>query len=110
MKFLFTALLLAGGFAFAEEADAARAELDRVRAAMESGAFSTAHRLAAKVQTFYYRNPEAMAEALFYEALLDSREGGSPADISALAELKELYPDSEWCRKALEQLDQNAGD
>ncbi|QHI70764.1 hypothetical protein [Tichowtungia aerotolerans] len=110
MKMLVAMVLFAGFSVFADEADKARVELDKVRAAVEAGHFSEARKHAATVQAFYYRLPEAAAEALYYEALLDFKAGGSRAGVSALTELKACYSGSIWCLKARDELEKDAGE
>ena len=95
---------LTGLAARAAELPDARAELLKARTALEGGRFSEALQHTARVQTFYYRDEEAVASALYYEALIDHKKGGSTATVSALTELETLCPNSEWCRKALKEL------
>lgn len=109
MKGLMVAsVLLVFGTVWADEVSGPQAMLEQFRSALEAGRLSEAHRLVADVQALYYRQPETMAEALYCEVLLDQREGGPRADVSALAELQAFYPDSEWCRKAVEHVKRDA--
>jgi predicted Zn-dependent protease len=104
VKTLSTICLLLGAAVCSAETGGAEAELQQARAALDAGRFSDAFRHAARVQAFYYRDAEAMAAALYCEAQAELQTGGSRAGVSALTELKTLYPDSQWCQKALAEL------
>lgn len=101
MKAWITAFLVLTSAGYAAEVTGAQAELLLARTALEEGRFAEAFQHAARVQVFYYRDAEAVATALYYEALANHKTGGLSANVSALTELKTLYPNSEWCRKAI---------
>ncbi len=104
MKTLSAICVLLAAAVCSAESGGAEAELRQARAALDAGRFSEAFEHAARVQAFHYRDAEAMAEALYCEAQAEHRTGGSRAGVSALTELKTLYPDSAWCQKALAEL------
>jgi len=84
----------------AVELTGAQAELNEARTALDEGRFRDVFEHAGRVQVLYYRDADAVAEALYYEALANYKTGGLTARVSALAELEALYSDSIWCRKA----------
>lgn len=110
MKRLITVVFLFAAAAYSEEVTGAKAELLQARTALEAGEFNKAFEHAARVQVFYYRDADTMAAALYVEALVDYKTGGPRAKVSALTELKALYPDSTWCRKAVEEIEQTEPD
>ena len=105
MKYWIPVVLMLAAVAHSAEVTGAQAELLQARTALEAGQFREALQHAARVQAFYYRDAEVLAAALYYEAAVDHKTGVSRATVSALTELKTLYPDSAWCRKAVEELE-----
>lgn len=88
--------------------EGAKELLLKARAAMGAEQFSAARRHVARVQAFHYRNGEAVAEALYLAAQMDWKTGVPESDVSAFAELKKLFPDSMWCRKAIAEFKKEA--
>ena len=84
----------------AEERAGASAELQRAKEALNVGRYTEARKCLARIQAFYYRDAELMPEALYYEAWIDDRLGGTKAKVSALEELCALYSSSPWSMKA----------
>ena len=105
MKYWIPVVLMLAAVAHSAEVTGAKAELLQARTALEAGRFKEALQYTARVQVFYYRDAEAMAAALYVEAAVDRKTGDSRATVSALTELKTLYPDSMWCRKAIEEFE-----
>ena len=105
MKKLIAVFLMLTSAVYAAEVAGAQAELLLAETALKEGRFDEAYQHAARVQVFYYRDAEAVAAALYWEALADFKTGGSRAEVSALTELKTLYPDSLWCRKAIDEIE-----
>ncbi len=103
LKRVAAAVLLIACFTEAGELDDAPDELVRAAEAVDQGRLKDARVLLARVQAFGYRS-EWMAAALYYEALADSKSGGSTARVSALDELAAFYPDSSWARRAADEL------
>jgi hypothetical protein len=79
-------------------------ELVLARLAMEKESYPEALRHLARVQALHYREVEWLPVALYYEALIDVRMGAEEKKVSALDELKTLYPASTWCRRAEKEL------
>ena len=82
------------------ELSGAPVELIHARIALAREDVRSALRHLAKLQVVHYRDESVRPAALYYEALIDGRTGGTNKTVSALNELRALYPDSEWCRRA----------
>lgn len=102
MRCIAATVVLSACMASAQELDGAPDELVRAEAAVAQGHFKEARLLLARVQVFECRT-EWMPAALYYEALIDAKSGGSSAGVSALKELMELYPDSLWAHRAAKE-------
>ena len=79
-------------------------ELVLARIAMEKESYPEALRHLARVHALHYREVEWLPAALYYEALIDARMGTKEKKVSALDELKKLYPASTWCKRAENEL------
>ena len=99
LKLILITFLIAGAV-FADGTDNAAFELERAKEAIRRDDYPTALRCLARIQAFHYQDAERMPEALYYEAWIEEKLGGSRAGISALEEVIGLYPESPWCDKA----------
>lgn len=84
----------------AEDRAAAQLLLEQAKEALAAKRYREAKQCLARVQVFHYQDAERMPEALYYEALIDMKTGGSQATVSALDELYALYPSSLWSDRA----------
>lgn len=89
-----------------EESDLEGAAKDVLlaRLALAEGDGQRAMRHLAWVQMMHYREVEWLPAALYVEVLVDHQMGAGEKTLSAMDELKENYPTSDWCRRAEEEL------
>ena len=84
--------------------EGAAKEVVLARLALGQGQFEEAMRHLAWVQVKHYRETDWLPVALYVEVLADCRMGADGKTVSAMDELKQNYPTSDWCRRAEEEL------